>query len=188
MHSINTGFEKVGVMGLLPDASIIVSDQNYQNLRPTLKMYQAKTGKLLYKSFDANVPDGMAVVTAASRQYLALSYWSVKILVCELITARKRSLGQGNIFSSVCQEFCSQGGSASVHAGIPHPPEPGTSPLKQTSPLRTKHPLRGADTPSRHPPGPGTPRADTPPPAQCMLGDTVNKRAVCILKLCCFHS
>ena len=27
-----------------------------------------------------------------------------------LITARKRSLGQGNIFRSVCQEFCSRGG------------------------------------------------------------------------------
>ena len=27
-----------------------------------------------------------------------------------LITARKRSLGQGNIFTRVCQEFCSQGG------------------------------------------------------------------------------
>ena len=26
-----------------------------------------------------------------------------------LITARKRSLGQGNIFIGVCQEFCSQG-------------------------------------------------------------------------------
>ena len=32
-----------------------------------------------------------------------------------IFTARKRSLGQGNIFSSVCQEFCSQeGGSVSV--------------------------------------------------------------------------
>ena len=32
-------------------------------------------------------------------------------------------LGQGNIFTGVCQEFCPQGGrvSASVHAGI-HPP------------------------------------------------------------------
>ena len=184
MHSINTGFDKVGVMGLLPDASIIVSDQNYQNLRPTLKMYQAKTGKLLYKSFDANVPDGMAVVTAASRQYLALSYWSVKSLVCELITARKRSLGQGNIFSIVCQEFCSQGGSASVHAGIPPPPTRHI-PLEQTPPPDQAPP--GADTPSRHPPGPGTPRADTPP-AQCMLGDTVNKRTVCILNVCCVHS
>ena len=27
-----------------------------------------------------------------------------------IITARKRSLGQGNIFIGVCQEFCSQGG------------------------------------------------------------------------------
>ena len=27
-----------------------------------------------------------------------------------MITARKRSLGQGNIFRSVCQEFCSQAG------------------------------------------------------------------------------
>ena len=36
---------------------------------------------------------------------------------------RKRSLGQGNIFSSMCQEFCSWGESASVHAEIPHPQE-----------------------------------------------------------------
>ena len=27
-----------------------------------------------------------------------------------IVTARKRSLGQGNIFTSVCQEFCSWGG------------------------------------------------------------------------------
>ena len=32
------------------------------------------------------------------------------------ITARKRSLGQGNIFRSVCQEFCSQTGVVSQHA------------------------------------------------------------------------
>ena len=31
-----------------------------------------------------------------------------------VITARKRSLGQGNIFTSVCQEFCSQGGACSL--------------------------------------------------------------------------
>ena len=28
---------------------------------------------------------------------------------CFIFTARKRSLEQGNIFTSVCQEFCSQG-------------------------------------------------------------------------------
>ena len=59
-----------------------------------------------------------------------------------IFTARKRSLGQGNIFGSTYQEFC-LGGSASVHAEIPAP---------------------GADTPqTRHPPGPGTPWEQTPP-------------------------
>ena len=134
MHLINTGFEKLGVMGLLPDASIIVSDQNYQNLRPTLKMYQAKTGKLLYKSFDANVPDGMAVVTAANRQYLALSYWSVKILVCELITVRNEVAKVMFLHLSVHR------GSASVHAGIPspgrgHPPDQAPPPPGVGTPL-----------------------------------------------------
>ena len=38
-------------------------------------------------------------------------------------TARKRSLGQSNIFRSMCQEFCPQEGPASVHAAIP-PPRP----------------------------------------------------------------
>ena len=47
-----------------------------------------------------------------------------------LITARKRSLGQGNIFSSVCQEFCSQRGRVpgQVHppGQVHHPPTPPT--------------------------------------------------------------
>ena len=33
------------------------------------------------------------------------------------ITARKRSLGQGNIFRSVCQEFCPQGEACMVAGG-----------------------------------------------------------------------
>ena len=33
-----------------------------------------------------------------------------------VITARKRSLGQGNIFRSLCQEFCPGGGVLSQHA------------------------------------------------------------------------
>ena len=70
-----------------------------------------------------------------------------------IITTRKRSLGKGNIFSSLCQEFCTQWGSASVHAGI--------------QPPRTRHPP-GADTlPDQTPPrpdplGPGTPQPVTP--------------------------
>ena len=64
-------------------------------------------------------------------------------------------LGQGNLFSSVCQEFCSQGGSAALYAGIPL----GTrnrSPWDQ----RQTHPG------SRH------------PLVQCMLGDMGNERVV----------
>ena len=47
-----------------------------------------------------------------------------------LITVRKRSLGQGNIFSSVCQEFCSQRGRV---PGQVHP-QAGTSPWAGTPP------------------------------------------------------
>ena len=70
------------------------------------------------------------------------------------------------IFSEACvKNSVHKGGSASVHARIP---PPGADPL----------------------PGPGTPlAADTPsrsrhPPEQCMLGDTVNERAVRILLEC----
>ena len=126
-----------------------------------------------------------------------------------LVTARKRSVGQGNIFAPVCH---------SVHRGVclsaywdsrppgADPPRVGT-PQEQTppppgadTPLRTDTPPGadplGADTPqeqtlprstpsrNRHPPGAATPREQTPPPAQCMLGDTVNKQAVRILLEC----
>ena len=42
-----------------------------------------------------------------------MSIYVIKVLSkidTVLITACKRSLGQGNIFTSVCQEFCSRGG------------------------------------------------------------------------------
>ena len=76
-------------------------------------------------------------------------------------------LGQGNIFTSVCQEFCPQGGggrvSASVHAGIPppdqapprdqaHPPGPGI-PLSRPPGTRHPPPETRHTPPSRHPPG-----------------------------------
>ena len=81
--------------------------------------------------------------------------------------------------------FCSQGGSASVHAGIPPPwdqappPSPGAR-----HPPGTMHPQDQAPPGTRHPPGPGT------PPEQSILGDTVNERAVCILLECnsCFFN
>ena len=40
----------------------------------------------------------------------------------DIITAHKRSLGEGNIFSSVCQEFCTRGGLPQCMLGY-HPPE-----------------------------------------------------------------
>ena len=55
-----------------------------------------------------------------------------------LIIARKRSLGQGNIFAPVCLSV--HGGSAPLHAGIPPGPEAGTSPPEADTPP-------GADTP-----------------------------------------
>ena len=82
-----------------------------------------------------------------------------------LITARKRSLGQGNIFRSVCQEFCPQGGGGgSASPGTP--PGPGRYP---PGPGRFTPP-----GPGRYPPGPGryppgtrqvTPRARQVPPS-----------------------
>ena len=70
------------------------------------------------------------------------------------------------------------GGSASVHAGI-HP---------QEHPPGSRH-SPGADTPlPEQSPPEQTPPKQTPPeqtpPAQCILGDTGNKRAVCILLEC----
>ena len=37
----------------------------------------------------------------------------------QVVTARKRSLGQGNIFIGVCQEFCSQGGCLLPGVSVP---------------------------------------------------------------------
>ena len=82
-----------------------------------------------------------------------------------VITARKRSLGQ---YFYTCLSFCSQGGSTSVHAGIPPPRE--QAPLGAGLPPGLGTPSRGAAPP--------------PPPAQSMLGDTVNAQAVRILLEC----
>ena len=68
------------------------------------------------------------------------------------------------IFSEACVKNSVHrgGGSATLHAGM-HPP-----PRDQR----------------QAPPPPMGPEAGTPPPAQCMLGDTGNKRAVRILMEC----
>ena len=82
-----------------------------------------------------------------------------------IFTARKRSLGQGNIFRSVCEEFSPQGGvgvylsacwiTPSPRDQAPPPPEPGT-------------PTPG----TRHTPGLGTPRAENAGRYDQRAGDT----------------
>ena len=69
------------------------------------------------------------------------------IAVC-IFTAHKLSLGQGNIFRAMCQEFCPQQG-GSTWPGTPR--GPGTPPSRPGTP------------PLRYPPGPGTPGPCTPP-------------------------
>ena len=81
------------------------------------------------------VCEATEVSTQASMR-LVLTSHSINILV----TATK--LGQGNIFRSVCQEFCSQReGPASVNAGIADPPGADT-PLGQTPHLGSRPTLR----------------------------------------------
>ena len=60
---------------------------------------------------------------------------------------------EGYVVTPVCQSFCSQGGSTSVHAGIPTPPQ--------------SRPPQGPGTPSPRAgtPGADTPRDQAPPPA-----------------------
>ena len=105
-----------------------------------------------------------------------------------IFTARKRSLGQGNIFRSVCQEFCPQWGS--TWADPPLTPRtrqvhPGTRQV----PPGTRYPPDQAGTPPRTRREP-SPRSGIPwdqagtPPQQCMLAETGNKRAVRILLEC----
>ena len=63
----------------------------------------------------------------------------------DIVPACKRSFGQGNIFRSVCQEFCPQGVGGCLSAC-----------WDTTPPL-------GAGAPwTRHPPDQGRPRPDTP--------------------------
>ena len=84
----------------------------------------------------------------------------------DVFTASKRSLGQGNIFIGVCQEFCSQGGclfSACWDTHIPREqtPQNRPPPEKTTAPEQT--PLPEQTPPREQTPPPGRRR---PPPEQ----------------------
>ena len=96
--------------------------------------------------------------------------------------------GQGNIFTSVCQEFCPQGGEEGVclsacwdthppeqtPPGSRHPNPPGRRPPPDQAPPRSRHPPR-----TRHPP-----QQETRPPLVRRLQHTVNERPVHILLEC----
>ena len=77
------------------------------------------------------------------------------LVILNIFTTRKRSLGQGNVFRSMCQEFCpwegeylgrySPGrytlpGRYPLGPGTP-PPGPGTSPQDQVHPPGTRYPI-----------------------------------------------
>ena len=113
-----------------------------------------------------------------------------------IFTARKRSLGQGNVFTPVCHSV--QGGGV-----LPNPPLdadsqgwadplPGCRPtprVRQTPQMQT--PSRLGRTPWMQtplglgrPPDANPPRCRSPPRCRPHPHDTVNKRLVCILLEC----
>ena len=85
------------------------------------------------------------------------SEYRKRLLKCLLPAATK--LGQGNIFRSVYQEFCPQGGGCLPQCMLGFTPPPEQTPPREETPPR-------ADTPQirHHPPGSTPPRADIPPP------------------------
>ena len=96
------------------------------------------------------------------------------IAVC-IFTARKLSLGQGNIFRGMCQEFCSRGGGGKYLARYPpggqvHPPPtrytPGKVPPRTRYPPWTRYTPRDQIHPPDQvqPPGPDTSPPPPPPP------------------------
>ena len=116
--------------------------------------------------------------------------------------ARKRSLWQGYIFTTVCHsvqrgEYLDRDPPDHVHPPDQvHPPGQCTTPRAGTPRTGTRYTPQTRYTPDQVPPlGPGTPpdrynpwdqvpSDQVPPPEQCMLGDTGNKRAVRILLEC----
>ena len=99
-------------------------------------MWHSKFCKLFrtarYHSHSISKPTIWACIAFRKLDYISSAQWDSSI---SIFTARKRSLGQSNIFSSVYQEFCSQvGGGVCLSA------------CWDTTTPRTMHPL-GPDTP-----------------------------------------
>ena len=91
--------------------------------------------------------------------YTVMARTEVDLDLC-IITAQKRSLGQGSIFTSVCQEFCSQGREylgryTPLPGRYPPPPHTGTRYTPRAGNPRTRHTPRD----QVHPPDTGEIRA-----------------------------
>ena len=98
-----------------------------------------------FKSIHQNQDAKTHFATIAGTHVLKRTKRKTTFLSAEQIfTARTRSLGQGNIFSSVCQEFCSQGIC---------PPCRCTPPWAGTPPTPKQIPPQGRYTPARYTPG-----------------------------------
>ena len=93
-------------------------------------------------------------------------------MVYEALLPPATKLGQGNIFGSACQEFCSDGGS--THCMLGYTPRSRHPPGSRTPPA--------ADPPRSRPPGAYP--LGRHPQAECKLGDTGNKRTEGILLEC----
>ena len=91
---------------------------------------------------------------------MVCSVTALSVTALQVITDRKRSLGQGNIFKGRCQEFCSRGGVYLSACWDTHPPG-GDTPQEQT-PHWEQTPPRNRPPGSRHPPG-----ADSLPNRAC---------------------
>ena len=103
---------------------------------------------------------------------------SRRIRFCDYILPPANEVWEGYVFTHVCQSFCSHvGGGVCPSACWDYLPRTrGRPPPRSRG--RQPHPRAEADTP------PHEPQADPPPPVQCMMGDTGNKRAVRILLEC----
>ena len=96
-------------------------------------------------------------------------------------------LGQGYIFTGVCDSVHKEGCLPQCMLGCHHTPWADTPQSRHhppgADPPRVHRPPEQTPSRSRHHLEQTPPRADTPP-AQSMLGDTVNARAVRILLEC----
>ena len=156
------------------------SGKLWANFRPSSGKLQANFGQTsgkLQANFGqtsgklwANFGQNLRMIYEDEPACVILTLLDILLIYClffllnyflSLITTRKQSLGQGNIFMGVCQEFCSKGGVClSACWDIP----PGADPPKQTPP--------GADNPwEQTPPGADTIWEQTP-----IRADTLQSR------------